>query len=190
MDAAAQFYQDPALGMYDVGSVRDVSRVGDQAPLLSRACDEMNGRILTFGAARQLTALVIASARDYHAPMSPRSLRQISALLMTLVLVIGLVTHGFGGPGVMLSSTMTLASDMSSSGGEPMQGKCNGCAGDEKGVAPAACSAFCSAVAALPAPDVGLFAVPAETLTPTAGPDAIGWTRPPDPYPPRMTILS
>lgn len=122
--------------------------------------------------------------------MSRRPIRQISAFLMALVVAIGLVAHGPSGLGVMMGSTMTLANDMPSRGGEPMQGKCNGCAGDERGVVPAACSAFCSAVAALPAANIDLFAVPAETLTPAVGPEVAGWTHPPDPHPPRTTILS
>ncbi len=122
--------------------------------------------------------------------MSSSPLRQISGLLMALVLALGLGTHGLGGVDMIVKPTMTLASEMPSSGGEPMQGKCNGCAGDEKGVVPTACSAFCSAIAVLPAADLGPFAVPAETLRPTAGPAAVGWTHPPDPYPPRTTILN
>lgn len=115
-------------------------------------------------------------------------MRRMFALLMALVMAVGLATHGIGGP-MIVNPTMIMASDMPSSGG-PMQGKCNGCAADEKGVVPAACSAFCSAVAALPAANIDLFAVPAETLTPAVGPEVTGWTHPPDPYPPRTTILS
>jgi len=117
------------------------------------------------------------------------NIRRMVASLMALVMAIGLATHGVGGP-MIVKPTMTMASDMPLSGGEPMQGKCNGCAGDEKGVVPAACSAFCNAVATLPAVNVDLFAVLAETLMPTVGPEVIGWTHPPDPYPPRTTILS
>jgi hypothetical protein len=91
---------------------------------------------------------------------------------------------------MIVTSAMTTASDMPISSDMPMPGKCNGCAGNEKGVAPAACSAFCGAVIALPMMAVVLYAVPVETLNPTAGPAAIGHATPPDPYPPRTTILS
>lgn len=140
------------------------------------------------GVAR-LTALAMASAESYHPAMSRWRQRQLSALLMALVLTVGLVMHGFGGPMVVKLAT-AVESHMPSSGGEPMQGKCNGCAGDERGVVPTACSAFCSAVATLPAAYVDPYAAPVEAFVPTAGPDVIGWTNPPDPYPPKSTILS
>ena len=59
--------------------------------------------------------------------------------------------HGFDGVDITAKSAaaasdMSVASDMSMSSGAPMTGKCNGCAGHEKGVAPAACAAFCGAV--------------------------------------------
>jgi hypothetical protein len=42
----------------------------------------------------------------------------------------------------------------------------------------------------LPAAAVVLSSVPAEILKPTTGPDVIGHTVPPDPFPPRPAILS
>jgi len=114
--------------------------------------------------------------------MSSWKIWRISALLTTLVLVVGVATHGLGVPEPTLKSAT--ASDM------PMPGKCNGCAGDEKGATPAACSAFCGTVIAVPLVTVVFDAVPAETLNPTVAPDAIGRAEPPDPYPPRPTILS
>jgi hypothetical protein len=116
--------------------------------------------------------------------------RRIPALFAALVLAAGLVTHGFGGPDIIVGSAVSTASDMPMSSDMPMPGKCNGCAGHEKGVAPAACSAFCGAVIAIPLVTVALDAVPAETLKPTAALGAIGRADPPDPYPPRPTILS
>ncbi len=132
----------------------------------------------------------MALSSGYSTFMASWNTRRMFASLMALVLAVGLVTHGHGAPDMIVKPTMAVGSDMPSSGGEPMQGNCNGCVGDEKGVVPTACSAFCSAVATLPAAYVDPFAAPAETLTPTAGPDAIGWTHPPDPYPPRTTILN
>jgi len=122
--------------------------------------------------------------------MSFEKIRRISAVLMALVLAVGLATHGFGGSDIIVKSSMTAASDMPMSSDMPLHGKCNGCAGDEKGLAPAACSAFCGAVIALPMTAVVLDAIPDETLSPMAGAGAIGRANPPDPYPPRPTILS
>lgn len=126
----------------------------------------------------------MAFANSYSVGMSSEKIRRIPAFLAALVLAAGLVAHGFGGSEVIVKSAMTSASDM------PMPGKCSGCAGDEKGMAPTACSACYTAVIALPLVAVVLYAVPIDTLSPTAGPDAIGHANPPDPYPPRPIILS
>jgi hypothetical protein len=118
-------------------------------------------------------------------------IRRASTMLMALVLATGLAAHGFGGPDMIVKSATAAASDMPMSSDGPMQGKCNGCAGDEKGVAPAACSAFCGVVIAVPlAAAAALDAVPAEMLHPMAEPNAVGRADPPEPYPPRPTILS
>jgi hypothetical protein len=117
-------------------------------------------------------------------------IRRISALLVALVLAVGLVTHGFAGPDMVVKSAVTAAVDMPMSADMPMSGKCDGCAGDEKGVAPAACSAFCSAVIAVPSVAAVFDAVPIDTLVPSAGAVVTGHSDPPDPYPPRPIILS
>jgi len=121
--------------------------------------------------------------------MSSEKIRRMPAVLAVLVLAAGLVAHGLGSPATTVTSAMTAASDIPLSSDMPLPGKCNGCAGDEKGMAATACSAFCGAVIALPLAAVVLYAVPAETLNPTAGPDAIGHANPPDPYPPKPGIL-
>jgi len=123
----------------------------------------------------------------YRAVMLIGKIRRISAALMAVVLAIGLSTHGLGGPNMITNSAMALSSDMPMSGDMP--GKCDGCAGDEKGLAPAICSAFCGTVIAFPAVVV-FFAVPAEILTPTSERVAVHRGEPPDPYPPKPIVLS
>jgi len=123
----------------------------------------------------------------YCEAMSLGKIRRISASLMAVILAIGLSTHGLVGPKMITSSAMTLASDMPMSGDMP--GKCDGCAGDEKGLAPAFCSAFCGTVMPSPVMTV-LYVVPAEILTPTSERIALGRAEPPDPYPPRTIVLS
>ena len=123
----------------------------------------------------------------YCADMSFGKVRRISAALMAVVLAIGLTTHGVGNPNMITNSAMALASDMPMSGDRP--GKCDGCAGDEKGLAPAFCSAFCGTVMPSPVMTV-LYVVPAEILAPTSERNAVGRAEPPDPYPPRPIVLS
>jgi hypothetical protein len=139
---------------------------------------------------RRTAPLAMTSANCYGDPMLPEKTRRISALLSALVLAVGLVAHGFAGPDIVVQSAVTAAIDVPMSGDMPMPGKCDGCAGDEKGVALAACSAFCGAVIAAPSVMAIFVAVPIETLAPSAGAIFTGHTDPPDPYPPRPTILS
>jgi hypothetical protein len=129
----------------------------------------------------------MAFANRYCAVMSCGKIRRISAAVMAIVVAVGLATHGLGGPNIIMKSDMAVANDMPMPGDMP--GKCDGCPGHEKGVARAACSAFCGTVIASPIVVV-LFAVPAGILTPAAEQIAIGRADPPDPYPPRPIVLS
>jgi hypothetical protein len=70
----------------------------------------------------------------------------------------------------------------------PMPGKCDGCAGHEKAVG--ACSASCANVFALLPAVVGFVSVPMETVGPCVEASATGHAFPPDPYPPKPSILS
>jgi hypothetical protein len=139
---------------------------------------------------RRNSVLALGLADWYGEAMSWSKIRRISTLLAAWILAAGLVAHGFGGPDIIVKSATTATHNMPMSGDMPMPGKCNGCAGDERGVALAACTAFCGVVIAVPLIAVVPYAVPAEILSPTAGTDAIGRADSPDPYPPRPTILS
>jgi hypothetical protein len=120
--------------------------------------------------------------------MSIDKIRRISVLLMALVLAVGLATRGIVCSDAMVKSDMTLANDMPISG--DMQGKCGSCSGHEKGVTPAACAALCGAIMSAPSTSPVLYAVPVEKVVATAARHAVGHADPPDPYPPRSTILS
>jgi hypothetical protein len=132
----------------------------------------------------------MTSANCYCDRMLSEKTRRMSTYLAAVVLAVGLVAHGFAGPDMVIKSVVTAAADMPMSSEMPMSGKCDGCAGDEKGVAPAACSAFCSAVIAVPSVAAVFDAVPIGTLVPSAGAIGTGHADPPEPYPPRPSILS
>jgi hypothetical protein len=130
------------------------------------------------------------SAEGYLDTMTSQRIRKIAALLMAMVLAVALTTHGVL-PNISLKSGMPVAlTDSSMPANAPMPGKCKGCIGNEKGLAPAVCAAFCSAVIALPTAPAILFAGPAETLKPISGPDGISHVDPPELHPPRTTVLS
>jgi hypothetical protein len=121
--------------------------------------------------------------------MTSRRIRKIAALVMSMVLAVGLTTHGVGLPNMAATSGANAAL-MDMPVNVPMPGKCKGCIGGEKGVASAVCSAFCSAAIVLPATPSVLLAGAGETLKPGTGPDVTGHIDPPEPYPPRTIILS
>lgn len=108
----------------------------------------------------------MASANCCSADMSSEKIRRIPAVLAALVLAAVLVVYGLGSPAIIVKSTVTAVSDIPLSSDKAIPGKCNGCAGNEKGMAATACSAFCGAMIALP--------LAADRL---------------DPYPPKPSIL-
>lgn len=128
--------------------------------------------------------------------MSLGKTRRTWVALMAALLVIGLATHGLGGPDIVLKSAMAAADeismpgDMPMSSEAPMPGKCSGCAGHERGVMAAACAAFCGAAVTIPSAAVVLYAVPVKILRPTTARIGISRNEPPDPYPPRTIVLS
>ena len=165
--------------MWEAGTRRPLSQIREDAGKGLSDASRMRRQ--------RATPLAMTVVDRYCAAMPFGKIRRISAALMAIVLAIGLSTHGLGGPNMITTSAMALASDMPMSGDLP--GKCDGCAGDEKGLAPALCSAFCGTVMPSPVMTV-LYVVPAEILTPAAERIAIGRAEPPDPYPPRSIVLS
>ena len=117
---------------------------------------------------------------------------EIARRVFAIVLSVALAT------GVAVRSVQALAMDVAAPAataaattdtGMPMSGKCDGCAGDEKAMA-AACSGLCSgAVAVLPVV-VTFDPISVETIDPSDTQAATGHAFPPDPYPPRPTVLS
>jgi hypothetical protein len=123
--------------------------------------------------------------------MLAEKIRRLFVMFLTLALTAGLGVHSIpmsnlgahGAPKLMMMA-MGAATDM------PMPCKSDGCAGDEKGLMPAACAAFCSSVAAAPVLPILFDAVPIATMWPPKGTALTGLAGPPDPYPPRPTRMS
>lgn len=126
------------------------------------------------------TTFANARGAYYVIEMVWAPVRRLSALLFALALVVGLAAHGV--QAAHMSATMAAAAMDS-----PMPDGCNGC--DKDGKAVPACSAICAGlVAVLPAPPT----VQTVRITPRyadVSASAVGLRGPPDPFPPRSTIL-
>ena len=112
----------------------------------------------------------------------PEKVRHLSALFLALALVVGGVTHGVHASDMAVKMATAPASEM------PMPSGCNGCSDDNHGM-PLACFAFCGGVVAV-LPVVPTVAAAVSVCPPAASALSIaGHHGPPDPYPPRPTIL-
>lgn len=109
-------------------------------------------------------------------PAVPR----LSALLFTLALVVGFAAHGV--QAAHMSATMAAAATHA-----PMPDGCDGC--DKDGKAAPSCSTLCAGlVALLPAASM----VETVKMTPRysdVSVSGVGLCGPPDPFPPRPTVL-
>lgn len=109
--------------------------------------------------------------------------RRLLVLLLSAALVTGLTVRS-AEAGTIEMAAAAIATDM------PMHGKCDGCAGSDKAMAPAACSAYCAGLTALPAMMLAvLHPVADSTVTPAVELAATEHIAAPEPYPPRPTIL-
>jgi len=109
-------------------------------------------------------------------------IHQALAVLLSVVLAAGLATRVVQANA--MGMTVSSAMDM------PMHGKCDGCAGSEKAMAPMACGIYCAGMVALASPSVTFDPVFAGFVATSAEPSMAGHAFPPDPYPPRPTSMN
>lgn len=112
--------------------------------------------------------------------------RQLIAVFLSLALMVGSglqVVQASDMAAKMTTATATM-DDM------PMPGGCSGCSGDDQGM-PMACFAVCGSTVVAILPSVPAIAA-VVLVSPSTPPIAsiAGHHGPPDPYPPRPTILS
>jgi hypothetical protein len=123
---------------------------------------------------------------DYLMNMRFRTLRRWLALCAVVALSLGVAAHGFAAA-EMDAEMMTAASvdEMS-----PSSSGCGGCSGGGDGMLTTGCFALCGgAVAVLPS-FAPIKALAVEPAAPAAVRSSLGRGGPPDPYPPRPSILS
>ena len=113
------------------------------------------------------------------------TVRRIAAILLTLALALGPGMSGaFASPENGKAAVM-MSSDMHSSG------KCNDCDGGKAGMPGATCTISCSGIMVFPPGTMAAVPLPkAATVDFVAASHMTGRNIPPDPYPPRSTILS
>lgn len=105
--------------------------------------------------------------------------RRLFVFLLSVAIATGLMARVVQASAMDNMTMVAMATDM------PMHGKCDGCAGNEKAMTPAACAVYCSSVIALTPTGIAFDPVPVGIVTPSAEAAAIGHVFPPDPYPPR-----
>ena len=112
--------------------------------------------------------------------------RRIAAILVTLALVFGPAVAAVNASSMATKTAVAAASNMHS------PGTCSGCGASKATMSGGVCSiAFCSGFTAFPvAIHAGLDWVLANTLVPYDARHMTGRAVPPNPYPPRPTILS
>ncbi|MPZ41263.1 MAG: hypothetical protein GEU95_25100 [Rhizobiales bacterium] len=117
--------------------------------------------------------------------MTLNRVRRFSVLALALALVVGIVTHGVRAVDMDVKMTMAAASDMA------MPGKCDACGSGNDKMSGVVCAVPCGGLVAIPvAADIVLSMLPVTISSWTVAPAVADWATPPDPYPPRPTVLS
>lgn len=136
---------------------------------------------------RRNPSLAFHSQNRYVANMLSDVARRIAAILLALALV-----FGPAGVGINASSMSVKMAAVAASGDMHSSGKCSDCDASNATMSGGVCSAvFCSGFIAFPpvTSRAGLDWVSADTFRYDAR-HLAGRVSPPDPYPPRPTILS
>jgi hypothetical protein len=110
--------------------------------------------------------------------------RPILSVVLSVALATGLVLHSAYAADMGMNSPVAMSSDMS------MQGGCDRCGDDGKGIAPGLCAAYCSTIVAAMTPTQVFYAAPIALLTWPPQLPLVGRGEPPDPYPPRPAVLN
>ena len=110
--------------------------------------------------------------------------RRIFAALVSVALMLGPAGYSAQAASMSAKAVMAMSSDMHS------PAKCDDCGGNKAGVPAGACALNCSGIVAVSPGAAAFVSVPDETHGAVFAPIMIGLDTPPDPYPPRSTVLS
>lgn len=170
--------QTPRLGAAAVGVERPGARE-IMAKLRDKSSTEVDQQVLTGSIRRWYFSMQTAI---YGAMLD--TVRRFAAILLTLALALGPGMSGAFASPDHGKAVIMMSSDMHSSG------KCNDCDGSKAGMPVATCSISCSGITAVSPGTVAAGRLPKTVNGFTAASDMTGRNIPPDPYPPRPTILS
>jgi hypothetical protein len=114
--------------------------------------------------------------------MSFNAVRRLLVILLTLSLTLGSAVSR------VHASSMSMHTEMISLGAHH-QGNCKDCPGSKNGLSSGECSACCTAVPGVSVPVAAIDIVPAEKQRYLKPKSLADYRIPPDPYPPRPTVL-
>jgi hypothetical protein len=126
----------------------------------------------------------------YAARMRFEIARRLFVIVLSVALATGLATRASQAIAMDVKTAVAAGATSTLDAPMPMSGKCIGCAGSEKAMASAVCSAFCGGAMASLSVVVAFSPVCVDTVEPSIAAVATGHAFPPDPYPPRPAILS
>lgn len=133
-----------------------------------------------------MVAIAVCVQNDYSLNMRFHVLRRWFGLCAILALSLGLVAHSVAAA-QMDAKMMTAAAAGEMS---PSSGGCDGCGGGDGGMPAIGCFALCGGTVAVLPIVAPLKTVAVEQPSPVAVRSDPGRVGPPDPYPPRSSVLS
>ncbi len=116
--------------------------------------------------------------------MSFNAVRRLLVMLLTLSLTLGPAVNR------VHATSMSMKLAVMSLGDAHHQGNCKDCPGSKNGLSPGECSACCTAVPGVSVPLAAIDILPAETQRHVTPKSLADHRMPPDPYPPRPTVLN
>jgi hypothetical protein len=116
--------------------------------------------------------------------MAYRHFRPLLSLMIVLALAVGPMIQA------VQATRMEAVMGTAAVSGGSVPDDCDGCAGNDAGMAPSACVASCVVLLAVLPPPAVMTMGPASRPVPGIVPSTIGYISPPDPYPPRPSARS
>lgn len=131
-----------------------------------------------------MAAIAARLESDYLLAMVHPARRRWFAFFAAVALILGLAAYG------VAAADMGAKMMPTADGAMAPAGMCNGCGGGDDGMPATACNALCGGTVALLPEFVPIAVAAVEPAIPVAMPPHLGRAGPPDPYPPRLSILS